>query len=227
MGIEGKIQDTGQRGHTVSGDVKHLVCLLRGELGKARTLQSPLSKIVFYFVLVHQLQSGPFHRALIVVLVLAKRLVTVQLIVCHGQVRISNPNKRPLGSTSPLVIAGTLGQIKGRDLCRANPSARCPLCKGEDSSHRRLHLVALLSDLFLQVLWIVDPCHLVSRVFVDAEDQNSAPILVRETGQGIIEPFGTVFVSAFQLQSLRFCALFAYCLSEFQQFISKHFAHIL
>ena len=149
-------------------------------------------------------------------LVLAKRLVTVQLIVCHGQVRISNPNKRPLGSTSPLVIAGTLGQIKGWDLGGANPSVRCPLCQGEDGSHRRLHLVALLSDFLLQVLGIVDPCHLVPRVFVDAEEQDSAPILVGETGQGIIEPFGAVPMGALQLQGLRFRPLFAYCLSKFQ-----------
>ena len=83
------------------------------------------------------------------------------------------------------------------------------LGQGEYCANRRLHLVALLCDLFLQVLRIVDTDYLKSGGFIYAEQQHAAAVLVGEAGQRIIQSFRTIHMSRLAFDRLRLGFLFA------------------
>lgn len=78
-------------------------------------------------------------------------------------------------------------------------------------------MVALLHNLLLQILRVIDSHHLESGRLIHAKEQNTAAVLVGEAGQGVIEPPRTVHMGAFYLHSLTFRLLSANCFDQFQQ----------
>ena len=138
----------------------------------------------------------------------AERLVAVQLIIRHGQVGVTDPNVGALAAARSPIVAGSLGQIDGRDLRRADPPA-VHFRHRKYRPHRRLHLVALLRHFFLKLLQVINADHLKTGLFADAEQQYAAAVLIGEAGQRIIQPLGTVGMSGLAFQRLRFCPLFA------------------
>ena len=70
-------------------------------------------------------------------------------------------------------------------------------------------MVALLCHFFLEVLRIVDTDHLKARLFIDAEQQYAAAVLVGEAGQRVIQPLGAIIVGGFAFNRLCLCPLFA------------------
>ena len=138
----------------------------------------------------------------------AECLIAVQLIIRHGQVGVADPNVGTLAASRSPIVAGALGQIDGRDLRRADPLA-VHLRHRKYRPHRRLHLGALLRHFFLKILQVINADRPKTGLFVDAKQQHAAAVLIRETGQRIIQPLGTVGMGGLAFQRLRFCPLFA------------------
>ena len=139
---------------------------------------------------------------------MAKRFVTVKLIVRHRKVCIAHADIGAFDTPSTAVIAGAFRQIYRRYLGGTDPVA-IDLGQREYGANRRLHLVALLRDLFLQVLSIVDADYLKSGGFIYAEQQHAAAVLVGEAGQRIIQSFRTIHMSRLAFDRLRLGFLFA------------------
>lgn len=118
-------------------------------------------------------------------MLLTKYLVTIDLIFRHGFIGASNSYVRASHPPGPKVIARFLGQIDFGYFGRHYNLSIDLDCR-EERPDGRLHLFALLIDLMLQVLSVIDADCFETALFIQSEDDNTATFLVREGGQSVI-----------------------------------------
>ena len=153
--------------------------------------------------------------------VAAEGLVAVQFQICHDKIGISHAEIRAGGTPFALVVAGPFGIIDGGDLSTADGHTGI-FHNCEEGAHRRLHLIALLGDLFLQILSIINAHRCKTGLFVQTEQDGSAFVLIGKTGERVIEFVRTALMRGFDLDGLKFSLMSADQVGQLDQFGCCH-----
>ena len=113
--------------------------------------------------------------------VLTVCLIAVDLIVRHGKVRISNPYICAFYFTGALIVTGTFCKVNGRNLCGTYVYTFV-FRKCKYSPDRRLHLIALLCHLLLQIMQIIYAHRPECRSLIKTENQDTSAVLIGKAG---------------------------------------------
>ena len=125
-------------------------------------------KILCHTCFIDQGKLCVFYYANIIADSFSKGFIAVNLILVHWLIGLANAYIRAFDTTYAFVKYRAIRNINSRNFRRNNRDAVNFACS-EQCAHRRLHLLALLCHLFLQILWIIHSIHRVAALLIYAE----------------------------------------------------------
>ena len=168
--------------------------------------------------IIERLNGSLRHWANIVLIPFPVRFIAVNLVFGHPLVGIADANIRAFQPPASGIETRPLRHVHSRNFS-GNEKFSVFFHNGEQGADHGGHLVALLRDLFLQVVGVIDPDCLKIAFLIDAEQNYPAAVLIGKAGQGIKKPFRATAACGLDFKFLRFRLRFANrCNKTFQIF---------
>ena len=202
-------QHSGQGDDAVFGDADQIIQLWKFQSCKMRPVLLPAQDILSQTILIQILNPDLLHRADIVPVLFAERLVAVHLIFCHRLIRVTNTDIGTLHSSPGGFKTRALCYVHRRNFGRDKNFAVF-LVHSKDRPNHRGHLFAVFHDLALQVLCIIYANLRKIGFFIQAEHQDSTAVLIGKRRQGIIQLFRASTVGRLYLHRLFFTVAVLY-----------------
>src|SRR5450830_1386119 len=148
-------------------------------------------------------QYGIFHQSQIVPYSFAKCLITVDFVFAHQLICFSSTDIGALNLSHSLIENWPCRNICTGDFSR-NDGFAIDFANSEERADRRFHLFALLYNLVLQILNVVDAHRFKVLAFVQAKNNDTAAVLIGKTGQRVKKSCRATAVCRFCFYALKF-----------------------